>query len=127
MGDLSKNFSRHEFLCKGENCHPSGKGNCGFDTVDAELLQVLENIRTNFGMAVHINSGCRCESHNDREGGSHKSQHLYGRAADFFINGVNSLEIVKYLDSKYPNKYGVGLYLSWVHIDTRSSGPARWG
>jgi len=41
MGDLSKNFSRHEFLCKGENCHPSGKGNCGFNTVDAELIMVL--------------------------------------------------------------------------------------
>jgi len=118
MGDLSINFSRSEFACKCE---------CGFDTVDIELVKLLENIRAHFNKPVHINSGCRCAEHNAREGGSKNSQHLYGRAADIFMMTIPPVEVAKYIDSKWPNRYGVGIYNSWVHVDTRTKGPSRWG
>lgn len=118
MGDLSINFSRHEFACK---C------GCGFNTVDTELLKKLETIRAEFGMPVSISSGCRCEDHNRSVGGSENSQHLFGRAADFSINGVRPIEIAKFVDRMHGDKYGLGVYSMWVHFDTRSNGPARWG
>ena len=34
MGDLTRNFSRNEFKCKCE---------CGFDTVDYELVTILQD------------------------------------------------------------------------------------
>jgi uncharacterized protein YcbK (DUF882 family) len=118
MGDLSKHFDRKEFACRCD---------CGFDTVDIELIKILEKIRNHFDRPVHINSGCRCPDHNASEGGGIKSQHLYGRAADFFIQGVEPKTIAKYIDDHWPNRFGVGVYLSWVHIDSRTNGPARWG
>ena len=76
MGDLSEHFSREEMACK---C------GCGLDTVDAELLSLLEKIRAHFDRPITINSGCRCEAHNRAVGGSKNSQHLIGRAADIVV------------------------------------------
>lgn len=118
MGDLSTNFDRKEFACQCD---------CGFDTVDIELVKLLENIRKHFGKPVIVNSGCRCETHNKAEGGSKRSQHLYGRAADIFIMAVPPEKIAAYIDSKWPNRFGVGVYKSWIHVDSRSGHPARWG
>ena len=119
MGDISQNFSRSEFACQ---C------GCGFDTVDTQLIKLLEKIREHFKKPIQINSGCRCAKHNIAVGStSSKSQHLFGRAADIFIMAVPPEEIAKFMDSKWPNRFGVGVYSSWVHIDSRTNGPARWG
>ena len=116
MGDLSQNFNRSEFACK---C------GCGFDTVDAELILILEDLRGHFGTPVVITSGCRCKAHNEREGGSPGSQHLYGRAADFTVVGVPAQSVHAYLMAKYLDSYGIGTYPSWTHVDTRNQ-KARW-
>jgi uncharacterized protein YcbK (DUF882 family) len=106
---LSKNFSRTEFACK---C------GCGFDTVDAELLTVLQDLRDWISVPVIINSGCRCEAHNTAVLGTVGSQHLVGRAADIKCVGVDTAVVHQYLFNRYPNKYGLKLYPTWVHIDT---------
>ena len=46
MGDLSKNLSRAEFKC---NC-----GACDYDTVDYELVAVLQDVREFFNRSVAI-------------------------------------------------------------------------
>lgn len=117
MGDLSKDFSRHEFACK---C------GCGFDTVDAETLQVLQDLRDWFKKPITINSGCRCSDYNTKIGGSKRSQHMFGRAADISVYGIDPAHIYAYLDKKYEGKYGIGKYNTFTHIDTRTDGPARW-
>lgn len=113
---LSKNFKRSEFACR---C------GCGFDTVDAKLLEVLEDVRVHFGKPIVITSGCRCGKHNKKIGGSKKSKHIIGRAADFKIKDISPGEAYSYLDSRYPEELGLGLYKSWVHIDSREK-KARW-
>ena len=113
---LNRFFDRDEFACK---C------GCGFNTVDAELLHVLTVMRKHFNAAVSLSSGCRCETHNRNEGGSENSQHLIGRGADVTVYGVSPGEVYMWLNSKYPNKYGLGRYKSFTHIDTRSI-QARW-
>ena len=115
MGDLSKHFSRHEFAC---TC------GCGFDTVDIELIAILEGLRTAVGAPLRINSGCRCEEKNSSVGGSERSQHLYGRAAD--VSGADPQLMYDIVNKLYPNKFGLGVYSGWIHVDSRG-GRARWG
>lgn len=114
---LSKHFDSKEFAC---NC------GCGFDKINPELIEVLEELREIYQQPIIINSGCRCESWNKIQGGAPSSQHLLGNAADIVIKGISPAKTYQYLDKKYQNKYGIGLYLSWVHIDIRKT-KARWG
>ena len=118
MGDISTNFSRYEFAC---SC------GCGFEAVDVELLEVLEDLRAHFNVAVTINSGCRCDNHNKSIGGAKNSMHTKGIAADVVVSGADAQTVYNYLDTKYPDKYGIGLYSNpdRVHIDVRRS-KARW-
>jgi len=117
VGDLSEHFSRSEFACK---C------GCGLDTVDYELIIVLEGVSKHFDNSpITVNSGCRCEEHNKSEGGWLRSKHLNCRAADIRVKGVSPDKVHAYLTIKYPNKYGIGKYDTFTHIDTRS-GRGRW-
>lgn len=137
MGDISNNFSRWEFEC---SC------GCGFDTVDMRLAEALEEERAYFtglygkGTKVKITGGNRCVENNERvqlqantkyPSYSSKSMHLYAKAADHQVfkpdgTQVGAREQFDYLDKKYPNSHGVGLYSNRVHLDTRSP-KARWG
>lgn len=117
MTQFNEYFNRSEFACK---C------GCGYDTVDAELIEVLTEIREHFGLPVKINSGCRCTRYNTQIGGTPRSQHLVGRAADIAIDGVSPGIIQDYVNAKWPDALGLGRYESFTHIDSRSS-KARWG
>lgn len=115
---LSKNFYQDEFEC---HC------GCGFDTVDPELIEVVQDVRDHFNKPITINCGCRCPAHNaNTKGAAKNSQHQYGRAADIVVQGVSPIFVRAYLLHKYPDKYGIGKYRSFTHIDTRPNGPARW-
>ena len=109
-------FKREEFACK---C------GCGFDTVDAELLDVLVEIRLRFGKPITINSGCRCETHNKNEGGSPNSQHVLGRAADIVVKDVHPSLVYEFINGIYPDDYGMKAYDTFTHIDTRTN-RGRW-
>lgn len=116
MGDISANFSRSEFACK---CQ------CGFDTVDSELLTMLEVIRQKFDARVTVNSGCRCRKYNTKIKGSAQSQHMEGRAADIVVDGVSPSSVQAYVLTLWPDKFGIGSYSGFTHIDSRDK-PARW-
>lgn len=117
MGDLTEYFSRDEFKCK---C------GCGCNTVDAELLEHLMEVRIHFGKPMTITSAHRCSSHNKKVGGGSNSQHLYARAADFQISGVSPAEICSYIEGHdWSDKCGLGKYSTFTHLDTRGS-KARW-
>lgn len=115
MIKLSGHFDRDEFACK---C------GCGFNTVDAELLSLCEYVRMiNGDKPLTPNSACRCKSHNNFVGGSQKSQHLLGRAADLPVD--NPKEVYGKLCERFPGQYGFGLYETFIHVDSRSK-KARW-
>ena len=116
MGDLSTHFNRSEFACQ---------DNCGFNTVDAMLLAILEDVREYFGEVVTVTSGCRCESHNKEVGGGINSQHKLGRAADIQVANTLPCDVQAYLLFKHENLYGIGQYETFTHIDTRNDA-ARW-
>jgi uncharacterized protein YcbK (DUF882 family) len=118
MSKIGSHFDRSEFKCK---C-----GNCDFDTVDAQLITLLEAVRNHFDAPVIINSACRCRAHNSNIGGSPKSQHLYGRAADIVVKGHSPAEVQDVLESFMKGWGGIGSYETFTHVDSRSNGPARW-
>ena len=111
-----KYFNRSEFECQ---C------GCGFDVVDYELGEVLDELREHYQSPVTINSGCRCKTHNKAIGGAASSTHILGKAADVVVHEVPSDDVYEYLSSKYAYKYGVGKYTGRTHIDVRSA-KARW-
>lgn len=112
---VSTHFHAREFECVGETAIFIGQ----------ELLEVLEVVRDHFQRPLYINSGYRDKSHNTKVGGEYDSQHLLGIAADIRVEGFTPKEVYDYLNKMYPNQYGLGLYTSFVHIDTRNR-KARW-
>ncbi|MDR2175694.1 MAG: hypothetical protein LBO82_07120 [Synergistaceae bacterium] len=65
-------FKRKEFSCP---C-------CGEDGVSEALVLWLDLLRRAWGGPVAVNSGRRCAAHNAKVGGSERSRHLIGCAAD---------------------------------------------
>lgn len=123
---LSANFTVAEFACKD-----------GSDPVfvDSSLAALLQKIRDHFGRPVVITSGYRTAAHNAAVGGSKSSQHLLGRAADFYVEGVDVATVAAYAETLLPSRGGIGRYpkdakhptrkTGWVHIDTRAN-KSRW-
>lgn len=106
---LSKNFKVKQFRCKD-----------GSDTIKIcqETVNVLQAIRDYFGKPVIINSAYRTPSWNKKVGGASASQHVVGTACDIKVLGVIPEAIAGYLEANFP-KHGIGLYSTFVHIDSR--------
>ena len=122
---LAPCFQVKEFACRAS------------DTIliDDELVVLLQCIREHFGAKVYITSGYRTAAHNAAVGGSKSSQHLLGRAADLYVEGVPVAAVAAYAETLLPSRGGIGRYpkdaahpkrsTGWVHIDTRA-GKSRW-
>jgi hypothetical protein len=118
---LTEHFNIKEFQCKGIDC------GCSETLHDPALSDHLEQIRSHFGKPLRINSGYRCEKHNQAVGGSTGSRHTKGQAADVTMDGVDALELAKY--AQQIGVKGIGLYGpeegNFIHVDTRST-PFFW-
>lgn len=134
MGNLTKNLSTEEFACR-----------CNYPDCHLKLVAHMPLVLAIQGAADHfadkhiarvkivISGPNRCPKHNAAEGGAKESTHQDAIAADHHleiaVGGrwvlIAPLELYKYYDSKYPNKYGIGLYDNRVHLDTREV-RARW-
>ena len=123
---LAPGFKVREFRCRD-----------GSDVVmiDESLVMLLQCIREHFGKPITITSGYRTAAHNAAVGGAKSSQHLLGRAADFYVEGVDVAVVAAYAETLLPARGGIGRYpkdakhpkrsTGWVHIDTRA-GKSRW-
>ena len=114
---ISKHFKVQEFAQKDYRCDKI--------LIDSELVEVLEDVRTHFKWPVIITSGYRTPKYNKKIGGVKNSQHTKGTAADIKVKMVLASEVQEYLCEKYPNKYGIGKYDKFTHIDVREK-KARW-
>jgi len=126
MGDLTTNFSKHEFMCP---C-------CGVLNLDPKLPILCQKIRDRLSailgqeIAMRVNSGYRCDPHNVRVGGAKSSQHLHGRAADLAdartanrLTGTRIFEEVRkmYAEGLIPELGYAKRYNTFCHVDTRTT------
>ena len=111
MGDLTPNFSRHEFACK---C------GCGFNKINPKIPVWCQELRDAMGESIRINSGCRCPKHNAKAG-STSTNHTSGNAADLSCASGHIALYKKAKEIYAQGKLkGIDLCLlegSWVHID----------
>lgn len=105
---LSKNFHIKEFVCK------EGKSEV---LIADGLIEKLQEIRDYLGKPIIVVSGYRSQAYNKKVGGSSKSQHMYGRAADIRVSGMNTEEVAK-TAIKLGFK-GIGIYDTFTHVDIR--------
>lgn len=114
---ISDHFGVWEFKCK---------DNSRVIVLDKALVELLEIIRLHYNKPLHINSGYRTVQYNATlKNSSPKSQHILGKAADIWLNGVSPKQLYSWLDSSYPNSLGIGIYDTFVHVDVRE-GKSRW-
>ena len=84
--------------------------------------------RDRIGKPLSITSGFRCNRHNKAVGGAEQSFHTLGMAADVSCPAGVSPEELAVIAEEIPlfREGGIGVYASWVHLDVRQSGKARW-
>jgi hypothetical protein len=100
MTQLTANFSLHE-LTKSETALRMGFDNTP-GPVETEYLKllaenVLQPIRDHFQKGVKVNSGFRSSETNQATGGSSKSDHVKGQAADIEIPGVANADLAQWI------------------------------
>lgn len=117
---ISKNFYRDQFECR---C------GCGFNTVDAFLIIVLQTMANSLKRYIHIVSGDRCETYNKKHKGVRGSMHTLGKAVDIVIPqdpitnepALNSSEIISKIRTIFGNSvYCYAMTDSMVHMDVRT-------
>ncbi|MGI6151159.1 MAG: peptidoglycan-binding protein [Christensenellales bacterium] len=102
--------------------------------LDTVLAQIFEKFYQHFGKRPHLRTDAKgrfVETAGYRDSvnwnGSKTSQHCYGKAVDFAIDGVSAYELAKFAET-LPEIGGIGLYLAksgelhkekHIHIDTR--------
>ena len=93
---LSRNFRLDEFT-RSQTASRHGIDNTPTKEAFLNLVflckHVLQPIRTYYGRPVSISSGYRCLEVNEIIGGSEKSQHMFGKAVDFEIMGLDNYAV----------------------------------
>ena len=77
--------------------------------------EVLQPIRDHFG-PVHISSGYRDPVLNAHIGGSRRSQHMRGEAADIVVAGVTPIEVCRWIASSRIRFDQLIYEGGWTHV-----------
>ncbi len=81
-----KHFKQSEFTCK---C------GCGFNSINLNLVKILDEIRDYFGQPITVTSGCRCAKHNAKVSGAvSNSRHVSGKASDIKVANVDKARVL---------------------------------
>lgn len=100
--------------------------------LEALCNNVLEPIRRHYRLPVKVNSGFRSPEVNSAAGGSSKSQHLKGEAADIEVPTVDNVDVWNFIVSTLDFDQVIAEYLSktdgsagWIHVSYRADGKNR--
>lgn len=91
-----------------------------------KLCKYLDEVRTFLGShPIKITSGYRDPVSNRAVGGARDSRHMYGDAVDFWVKGMDVVDVFYKLKSYHP-RGGLAVGRGFVHLDLRPGAPARW-
>ena len=113
--DDSEFFDREEFRCqcKGKYCN-------GFPSEpDRTLVELVDDLRAEAGKPGHASSGLRCSVWNSQQGGVSNSRHLYGKALDFYIEGLSGSQLLAKAQADSRTRYAYIIDGQWVHVDVQ--------
>lgn len=109
---LARNFRLHEAQCSDGSdivfVHPA-------------TLMLIQHLRDEFG-AIKVNSWYRTPSYNSRVG-TRNSKHMLGMAVDIVPMKMSLDQFI--VEVKQLPIGGIGIYKSFVHLDTYGNG-RRW-
>lgn len=115
--DHVRYWSREEFRCRCGNYHTPYCSGYPVEP-DQTLVELVDDIRAHFGRPAHPTSGIRCRQHNaDQPNAAPNSKHLYGKALDFWIEGVSGEELRDYALSDPRTNYCYVVSGNVVHVD----------
>ena len=119
---LSKNFTLEE-LEQSQTALRLGIDNRAareaVECLTALCVQVLQPVRDHFG-PVHVSSGYRSRALNARIGGSQRSQHMRGEAADIVIAGVTPIEVCRWIEGAAIDFDQLIHEGDWTHVSCSS-------
>lgn len=119
---LTNNFSLSEMLISGAAYrHKYYEQFAPSKNVVQNLKELCENIlqplRDELGVPIHVSSGYRCKRVNDKIGGAKTSQHVKGQAADIQIAEITTIDVCKKIvEMGIDFDQMIEEYGSWVHI-----------
>ena len=88
-----------------------GSGQMMCDTI----IEMLDQVRAEYGKPIRISSGYRTEEQNQKVGGVKNSSHLKGLAVDIKVkNGRERYELLNILTKYF---YRIGIARTFIHID----------
>jgi hypothetical protein len=134
MPKITKNISTHELDCK------CGDKDCNVTILPNEPIIKIVQLACDYfkrkykvvKVTLVIKSGARCYVYNrlPHIGSNDNSQHPRACAIDFKIylpsgEQVPTKDVYEYLDKKYPDSLGLGLYGTFNHADGRAV-KGRW-
>ena len=86
------------------------------------LAENLQKLRDLIKKPIKILSGYRCQELNKLIGGSEKSQHMVGQAADIICPGITPLELALFIFEKMPYYDQLILEFNiWVHVSFKEN------
>ena len=115
--DHIRYWSRDEFKCRCGNYHAPYCN--GFPVEpDQTLVELVDDIRHDFGRPGHPSSGIRCDRHNaDQPNSAPNSKHKYGKALDFFVEGVSGAGLLARAKADPRTNYAYIIGGQYVHVD----------
>ena len=94
---LSKHFSLAELTRTGSGLPNQVTSPVTLANLRQLCQAVLEPVREHFGKAVIVHSGYRSLAVNTAVGGNPRSQHVFGEAADFHVDGFTVYEVASWM------------------------------
>ena len=121
----TRSFSVEEMACRCGNCDPL------VEVMDTNYMLKLQKVRDLIAAPLIVTSGYRCLAYNLAVGGSPRSYHPRGMAADLSlaerdIRGSQAkfrMELVEY--ALKAGLYGIGISSNFIHLDSRGYGNRR--
>ena len=108
---LSPNFKVSEFACQDKSDKV---------VVGDKLAELLQRVRDFYGAGISLLNAYHSENYQSANSCGAEEYHKKGIAADFKVTGYKPAEIVNFLEA-ICDTCGIGLYDSFVHLDTRGT------
>jgi uncharacterized protein YcbK (DUF882 family) len=122
-------FDRDDFICHDETEVPDNL----LENLDELVGHVLDPLRDAWRGPLWVVSGYRTEEYNRRIKGAEDSMHVQAKAADIrpgdvrMTRQLHDLALRMRGEGRLPFLGGIGLYRTWIHVDTgmRADGRLR--